>query len=127
MITEPPIGIIVTLPMRFFEEYDYRKYIREHEAMNDPENDSCWFRVMKNLPTWDVLYVYTCYGGRIRHRTNFGWLVRNEHLAFTRPEGGIRDFGKANAVVMVGPYVKAPIRIQQKGFQGFRYVIKELW
>lgn len=123
---EPPIGIIITHPLAFFKEYSLRKYLKEHERMNT--DDTCvWYRVMKNLPTQDFLYIYSIYNGKVQHRTNFGGFIRNQTMTFPRPEGGSRTFENANALILTGPYVKAPFDIPMKGFQGFRYVTKELF
>lgn len=124
---EPPIGIIITHPLAFFKEYDEKIYLSEMERMNDPDGDQVWYRVMKNLPTQEFLYIYTCFHGKIQHRTNLAGYVRNTTMTFPRPEGGSRTFENANALILCGPFVKCPIDIPQKGFQGFRYVKKELW
>jgi hypothetical protein len=125
-IQEPPIGILITHPMAFFKEYDYKKYIREHERMNTVEG-CVWYRVMKNLPKQEFLYIYTIINGKLHHRTNLVGYIRNETMTFPRPEGGSRTFENANAIILGPPYVKCPIEIQMKGFQGFRYVTKELF
>ncbi len=117
---EHPDGIIVTLPKRFFEEYSHAKYLQEIKDMNTNEG-MIWYRVMKNLPVHDVLYVYTIIDNKIHHRSQFSGLIRNKTMTFGRPEGGSRTFENANAVMMVGPVVMAPHEIPMRGFQGFRY------
>jgi hypothetical protein len=120
---QPPDGIIVTLPARFFVEYDHAIYLKEIEEMNQNEN-MIWYRVMKNLPTQDFLYVYTVIDNNVHHRSQFAGLIRNKTLTFPRPEGGSRTFENANAVMMCGPVVMAPEVIPMRGFQGFRYTTK---
>lgn len=120
MITEKPDAIIVTLPKQFFVEQDHATYLKELQAIHEHE-DKVWYRVMKNLPKHDVLYVYTIINNKIHHRTQFAGLIRNTTLSFSRPNGGIRTFENANAVMMTGPVVMAPEEITMKGFQGFRY------
>jgi hypothetical protein len=124
---EPPIGILVTLPVRFFEEYGMDNYERDIQLLNEDE-DELWYRVMKNLPTQEVLYIYTVYGGKVQHRTLFAGILRNQNFSFVRPrDNSVKNFPNSNAVIMCGPVVKAPFDIPMKGFQGFRYVTKELW
>lgn len=125
-IIQPPVGILICHPKQFFVEYNKEKWLAKMEELNTKE-DACWYRVMKNLPTQDFLYIYTAYDGLVQHRTNLGWMERNKTLRFPRPEGGIRTFENANAIVLTGPFVKAPYEITQKGFQGFHYVYKQLW
>lgn len=126
LIQEPPIGIIFTHPERFFKEYDEKIYNREMARMN-VDDAQVWYRVMKNLPTQEFLYIYTVYHGRVQHRTNLFGYIRNTTMTFPRPEGGSRTFENANALILCGPFVKCPIEIPWKGFQGFRYIYKELW
>lgn len=116
----PPEGIIVTLPKRFFVEYDHAKYMEEIKEMNRNE-DMIWYRVMKSLPKLDVLYVYTIIDNKIHHRAKFAGLLRNTTMTFGRPEGGSRTFENANMVMMTGPIVMAPHEISMRGFQGFQY------
>lgn len=120
---EQPDGIIVTLPARFFVEYSHAAYLDEIKRMNADET-MIWYRVMKNLPKQDFLYVYTIIDNKVHHRSLFAGLIRNTTLVFPRPEGGRRTFENANAVMMAGPIVMAPEEIKMRGFQGFRYTQK---
>lgn len=120
---QPAEGIIVTLPARFFVEYTMERYKRDLENMSQDET-FIWYRVMKNLPKQDFLYVYTIYEGKVQHRTNFAGLERNKTMTFSRPEGGTRTFKNANAILLAGPVIMAPYDIPMKGFQGFRYTAK---
>lgn len=121
ILREPPDGIIVTLPARFFKEYPVEWYLQDIERMNQEGSSTIWYRVMKNLPTLDFAYVYTIVDNKIWHRSQFAGLIRNETMSFPRPEGGRRTFENANAVMMSGPVIMAPSHIPMKGFQGFRY------
>lgn len=125
-ILQPPVGIIIAHPARFFEEYDEKRYVRAFELMNT-KPEQVWYRAMKNPPTQDFLYIYTCYAGKLQHRTNSGGILRNTTKTFSRPEGGSRTFENTNFLVHCGPYVKCPVEIPMKGFQGFKYVYEELW
>lgn len=123
--TTPPIGIIVTLPKRFFEEQNHAAYLKELQDLNNHEQ--VWYRVCKNLPIHDVLYVYTIIDNYIHHRAQFAGLERNKEYRFSRPDGKVKSFGNANAILTCGPVVMAPRQYYMKGFQGFRYVYKEIF
>lgn len=118
---EPREAIIITLPKQFFEEQNHAAYLQE---LQDLDGDHVWYRICKNLPTQDVLYVYTIIDNKVHHRTNFVGLERNKDYRFARPDGQWREFKNANAILMGGPAVMAPFEIAYKGFQGFRYCNK---
>jgi hypothetical protein len=117
-IIEQPDAIIVTLPARFFEEQNHAAYLKE---LQDLEAGHVWYRVCKNLPKHDVLYVYTIIDNKIHHRANFVGVERNKNYRFSRPDGQYRDFTNVNAILTTGPVEMAPQEIRMKGFQGFRY------
>lgn len=125
MSTELPIGIIVTLPKKFFEEQNHSAYLKELQDVNN--KDHVWYRVCKNLPVHDVLYVYTIIDNKLHHRAQFAGVERNKNYRFSRPGGQWREFKNANAILTCGPVVMAPHDIKMKGFQGFRYVTTELF
>ena len=116
-----PDGIIVTMPEAFFKEYDQNRFELEMKAMNEPDSEMIWYRVMKNLPTIEVLYCYLVYNGKVMWRTNIAGVERNVTKSFPRPKGGIRTFENANMLMLCGPTLKAPGDFPMKGFQGFRY------
>jgi hypothetical protein len=120
---EAPDGIIVTLPARFFKEYDHETYLKEIQEMNADE-EKIWYRVMSRLPLLDCMYVYTIVDNKVHHRALFAGLVRHKNLFFTRQDGSRRNFPNANAFMMCGPIVMAPEEIAMRGFQGFRYTHK---
>lgn len=122
----PPIGIMITLPARFFEENPIKVYEKSIKRFMEDE-DHTWLRVMKNLPTLDFLYVYTVYGGKVQHRTNIVRMWRNETKRFIRPDGTWRTFENCNGIITGGPLVKAPYDIPQKGFQGFHYIYEQIF
>lgn len=117
-LIEPPDGIIVTLPQKFFEEHDHATYLKELEACNV---DSVWFRACKLLPKQDVAYVYTVIDNKIHHRAQLVMYERNVTRTFPRPNGGHKTFENSNFIVTTGPIVMAPYEIVKQGFQGFRY------
>ncbi len=116
-----PDGIIVTMPVAFFKEYGAKRFEKEIERLNDFNTEYVWYRVMKNLPTIDVLYCYLLYNGKIQWRVNIAGYERGVTKAFPRPKGGVRVFENCNMVTLCGPAIKCPKNIPMKGFQGFRY------
>lgn len=120
MITEKPDAIILTVGAKELVEKGYKNWLRNFlEAMSD-EECTYWYK-MGNQPKFDdLMYVYICIGGRIRWRGNFVASSGPKEMEFS---DGRRMFGKA-WVIMCGPVVRAPYRIDRKGFQGFRYTNK---
>lgn len=120
--TVVPDGIAITWSREMIEEgYGSLKKFIEHfkECMADPE--SWWLQKCKNKPKHDVAYVYVIFSGRVRCRAQFaGW------------ENGPDTVYDANGpkeiiwsrIIMTGPLVEAPYKIERKGFQGFRYTTK---
>ena len=121
-LIESPDAIIVTLPKRFFEEYNHARYLEDIQRMNTA--DGTWYRAVKNLPKQDVLYVYVIIDNKVSHRTNLVEYQRNKTYTFPRPEGGSRTFENKNWIITCGPVIMAPDDIPMKGFQGFRYSAK---
>lgn len=126
---EPPIGIILTMPERWFEEtgHTYDSALKTMmQCLNEEESE--WLFLKKSLPTQDFLYVYIIWDRKIQLRANLSALERNKSYSWNdTPDGQAREFENKNWIVLCGPAVKAPHDIQMKGFQGFRYVTKELF
>ena len=72
---------------------------------------------MNRLPKIEVPYVYIVALNRLRYRVN---LVEFEQGGEREFEDG-RRYAANHWMVMAGPVVKAPYRIEMRGFQGFRY------
>lgn len=131
-LTEPPIGIIVTMPVAFFQETGWQSDDLLRQMMyylNKEKNENGrWYFLKKLLPTKDFLYVYVVWDGKVQLRANLLQLERNKtHRFCDTPNGKWRTFPKKNWIVLCGPGVKAPYDIPMKGFQGFRYTTKQLF
>lgn len=127
--SEPPIGIILTMPEIWFEETGntYEQLCQNFEYYLGLD-DGVWYFKKKSLPIHDILYVYVIWDKKVQYRTNFGWRERNRTKRFSDGQSGEhRTFKNTNWIVLVGPAVKAPHEIPMRGFQGFKYVTKELW
>lgn len=108
-------AIIVTFPLVFFREYTTVNFVRDFLGMN--KDETYWICKMGNKPRVEVPYCYIIVGNRIRYRAN---------IAGFEP-GGERDFGDGriqtarNWMLLTAPVIKAPYKIERRGFQGFRY------
>lgn len=124
-MNEPPEGIIVTIANRMYREKGYRKWLRDFmEAMKRSETDEDWFYWLRqgNQPKRpDLRYVYLCIGGKIRFRCFFAGSHGAGRKYFSNHDKPID--GRA-WVLIAGPVMKAPIKIEMHGFQGFRYTEK---
>ena len=110
------VAIITTFPRKFFLEMSPRQFVRAFFAMND--DDSIYWQCKFGAPpTRDVVYCYIVAENRIRYRAN---------IAGFEP-GGLRVFGDGRSatarswMILTAPVIKAPYRIERRGFQGFRY------
>lgn len=123
IITEPPVAIILTLPVQFFKErqMDEESFKKYFERLMRKE-DMLWNFRLTNLPTHDVAWVYFNFFGKVHYRLNLVMYQRNAAKSFNdTPDGITRDFDASNWVICTGPVVPAPYEISMKGFQGFRY------
>lgn len=121
-----PEGIVLTLPVAFFE--DRKAGIEQFKKMfvrYMERDDALWNFRLTNLPKHEVGWVYLNFDKQIQFRTNFVQYERNVSKSFKdAPDGKIRDFPNANWVIMCGPAVAPPDRYELPGFQGFRYCTK---
>jgi hypothetical protein len=129
-LIEPPIGILLTMPRKWFEETGHTpKSCLQHMmfCLNSQENGE-WLFLKTSLPTQDFQYVYIVFDGKVQLRANLSTLERNTsyHWCDT-PDGKERVFENKNWIVLCGPAIKAPYDIPMKGFQGHRYLTKELF
>ncbi|MGI8601063.1 MAG: hypothetical protein ACR2KB_17555 [Chitinophagaceae bacterium] len=128
-ISEPPIGILLTMPKAFFEdrkmtEEQFKEVFERFMQMED----GIWNFRKKTLPTQDVIYCYMVFGGKVQFKVNIVGYERDVAKTFhDAADAKPRHFQKSNWIILAGPAVKPPQEIPMKGFQGFRYVTKELF
>lgn len=104
------------------KEKGYRNWLKNIRYWLDDarDEDALYYWRVGNQPTQKTLmYVYILIAGRIRYRGTYVETIGPQTMNF----GGRELFGKA-WVCMTGPLVRAPFRIERKGFQGFRYTKK---
>lgn len=127
MSTERPTGIIVTFPRVFFEEVSRVKFVREFLAMNNSDYEGCWLCKVPAIPKLEVLHCYIIINNRIRYRANIAGFEQGGPQEFDGRLSGKRRVHTAKAwMQLTGPVVKAPYRMEMRGFQGFRYT-QDLW
>ncbi len=117
-------GIIKTMPAKFLLEYGKKRFIRDF-VLRPNESDGCQFVFnISGIPKYDVLHFYLLIGGRIRHRANIFEFCK-PHKGFLNRETELMM--SARAWVITGPpVIRAPFKIDMKGFRGFRYT-EDLW
>lgn len=97
----------------------YRKCIKQIEEVRRNEDTMWWWHSIGNKPTIDVLNAYIIILGRVRYKAVIaGW-----------EPGGVKQFSDdrkltAKHWLQLAYFEPAPIAIDRKGFQGFRYCTK---
>lgn len=125
----PPIGIMVTWGKDLIKEKGgLLAFIRYFELSFQDENNT-WLQKCKNRPSQDILYVYIVVCNQVRYRMYYGGYETYETVGYN---GDGISWCSEQAItwpriILAGPFVKAPYKIHQKGFQGFRYVTEELF
>lgn len=111
-------GIITCVPHKFlFDEYGARAFL-DHFYYRLNRLDSNYFLFsLSAVPKINVIHFYLLIDGRIRFRANISQITGEEIITFA---DGRTIHGKAWAEV-TGPVIRAPRRIEMKGFRGFRY------
>jgi hypothetical protein len=96
-------------------------FIRFFERVMADE-DGLWLQRCKNRPTMDIIYVYVIVCNQVRYRCTYGGHeVGGGEI--TNADGKVETISWQR-IILAGPFVKAPVKIHRKGFQGFRYCTK---
>jgi hypothetical protein len=120
-----PEAILITFPLSMVKEGGgYKAFLSTLEELNQVEG-SCWLNKCRNKPKHDVLYVYGVIGGKVRCR--FVYAGYGTGPVDVIRANGTRDTVSWSRLILTGPVVMAPIPIDQRGFQGFRYTDKLLF
>ena len=116
-------GIIKTMPHKFvFEEYGAVQFMEDFFYRPNADARSCFLFTMPGIPKFEILHFYLLVDGRIRFRAN---IVEFRGPATSHFSNHRSIAGKA--WVLVGaPVVRAPFKLEMKGFRGFRYT-GDLW
>jgi hypothetical protein len=121
-MTEYPAGIMTTWSRDLVKEKGgLLIFLRRFESVMQRE-DAIWLQKSRNKPRYDILYVYIIVCNRVYYRLRYA--------GHETGETGICDMTASWSsyrtvrwprLMLSGPYVKAPYKITQRGFQGFRY------
>lgn len=115
---EQPTGIIKCMPHKFvFDEYGAVRFIQDffYKPNRDPNN--VFYLTLSAIPKFDVLHLYLLVDKCIRFRAN---IVEFRGPATYKFSSTRTITGKA-WVVVGAPVIRAPFKIEMRGFQGFRY------
>jgi hypothetical protein len=116
-------GIIKTVPHKFvFEEYGATRFMDDFFYRLNADWRNCFLFTMPSIPKIGVLHFYLLIDGRVRFRANIVEYRGPKTLHFSR---GRTISGKV-WVLLCGPVVRAPFKVEMKGFRGFRYT-EDLW
>jgi hypothetical protein len=118
-MTDKPEALIITWSKQMLTEggSTLLGFMRVFEALN--ETEQCWYQKMRNKPKHDVLYCYIIIGGRIMYRANVSHYETGP-AEIMKPNQLVSQINW-NRLVLTAPIVKAPHKIEMRGFQGFRY------
>jgi hypothetical protein len=105
------------MPASFFEEYGMRHFLRDFYFAPNDDPRNCFLFTLSGMPKYEVLHFYLVVGGRVRFRTNIAKFEGERTLAFANH----RSIHGNAWVWCCAPVVRAPFKIEMKGFRGFRY------
>jgi hypothetical protein len=126
-MNEKPIGLIITWSAKMLTEggASLKSFMQAFESMNEDPDNHFWYQKCRNKPKHDVLYCYIIVSGRIIYRCNVACHTTGP-ATITLVNGMTRQIDWPR-LVLCAPVIKAPTRIEMRGFQGFRYTHEEIF
>lgn len=125
-IDQPPIGIMITMGKEVLEANGGGAEWQKHfESCVRSEESGFWLHKSKNAPKEDIAVVYVIAENFVQYKVFYGGYERGETSVWMR--SGEERIINWPRMILGGPFVKAPIDIEIRGFQGFRYVYEELF
>jgi hypothetical protein len=125
-ITQPPIGIILTMGAQVIQANGgLRNFITHFTSCCKDEDSGLWLQKSRACPKQDIAQVYLILCNRVWGRVYYGgyskepttvWMLSGEERCFPYPH-----------MVLAGPFERCPVKITMRGFQGFRYIYEPLW
>lgn len=119
-----PEGIVVTFGKEMMEEQGGAKRFLSNFLEQMDYDGAYWMHKCSNLPKVDVDHIYISVLGRLWGRVYCGGYKKDPKgvIGFTADEQPKTiDW---NFIILAGPFERAPLRRELKGFQGFRYCTK---
>lgn len=129
MIQQPPTGILVTWGKDLIKEKGgLLAFLRFFEKTMQQE-DALWLQKCRNKPKYEVVHVYIIVCNQVRYKLYYGGYQTGEREIYTGNGASwcSRSVITWPRLVLAGPVTKAPRKIYQKGFQGFRYVQEDIF
>lgn len=114
-----PIGIAVTFGKKMIEDKGGLRSLMTWFEHCLSFEDGYWMQKCKNMPRYDILYVYVIICNRVHYRCIYGGYQKGEIRLLIKP--GEPSTITWPRIILTGPFVKAPTKIYRGGFQGFRY------
>jgi len=127
LVDGPPIGILVTWGKDMIKEKGGLLAFLRYFEQGMYSEDFGWLHKCNHKPAHDILYVYIVVCNQIRYKLYYGGYQTGPTTIYN---GDGRSWSSSQIInwprlVLAGPVVKAPYKIPQKGFQGFRYIFTE--
>ena len=125
--TIQPDGIAITWGKDLIEEKGglfafIRFFLKEMQ-----NEETIWLQRSKNKPQHEVLYVYVIVCNQIKYRLNYVGYESGATIINNGAGDGSwssRQHIEWPRILMAGPVITAPYKMEQRGFQGFRYTVK---
>ncbi len=126
-MNQPPIAITWGKEM-IKEKGGLLAFIRHFEMCMAREDD-IWLHKCKNQPKHEILDVYVIVCNQVRYKLLYAG-YETEPAEIEVGDGHSwcsTDIIHWPRLLLAGPFEKAPTKIPYRGFQGFRYLDKELF
>ncbi len=125
-LSQPPIGIIITMGKEVLEANGGAAEWRAHfESCVSDENSGFWLHKSRNAPREDIAAVYVIAENLVKWKVFYGGYERGPTSVWMRSgEKRMIDWPR---MILAGPFERAPHEVAMRGFQGFRYIYKPLW
>jgi len=124
-LSEPPIGILLTMGQKVIDANGGIRPFQEHFT-NCVNNGGLWLQKSRAAPQHDIAHIYLVCENSIWGRVYYGGYCKEINKTVFMLDGEERRFPWPH-MMLAGPMDMPPHDIPMRGFQGFRYVYKNLW
>jgi hypothetical protein len=109
------LAIVKTFPRVFFREVTPRQFVRDFIGMNDHDG-WIWAVPMSTLPKQQVCHCFIVIDNHVKYRAQVVDFVPGYEVTIRGTTIHPKYW-----MILTAPVVRAPRKIQYRGFQGFRY------
>jgi hypothetical protein len=124
LLNQPPIAIAITWGKDMLKANGGAAALWRHFLRETVKEDVTWLQKCKNKPKHDVLHVYIIVGNQVRAKMLYLGHQSGDEMV-TTPAG--TRLIRWPRLVLAGPAELPKCKITMRGFQGFRYLTKELY